>query len=450
MEEILWFVSRAAGLVSLLLLTGTVVLGCAHATRASTGRWQRFTLHALHRNLSLLALVFLAVHIASAILDGYVPLQWVDAVVPFVSDYHPVWLGLGAIAFDLHARRARDEPAARAGCRSGLWRDGARRLVRAVADRDDPRPGHRRLGQRLDLGDRAERGVRRRRRRVRNPPPPRAPPRHEGPTRGGQGPDDRTRRRTRHGRVPALVPRLRRHDRHRPDPDRQPDRGRVAAALRGCAAGVGHRRPRRPPGPLRPPPARRLPQRRGQAPAGREGGAGRPARPRRRGLPDVGEDGAGLRAPQARGRARERLRGRPVQRQGPRAPAPRPAPRAGRHRARRARHRRPRGRARAAHRQPAHRRARQRARRAGGRPGRGGAGRDARRVRVEREHRAGQHAQHRRPAPHRRADVHARGCAAARRWCPTWRPSRTSPSSPASATTGTAPRAPRTPPAPRS
>ena len=46
-------------------------------------------------------MVFLAVHIGSAIIDGYVPLQWVDAVVPFVSDYHPVWLGLGAIAFDL-------------------------------------------------------------------------------------------------------------------------------------------------------------------------------------------------------------------------------------------------------------------------------------------------------------------------------------------------------------
>ena len=101
MQEILWFVSRACGLVSLLLLTGTVVLGCAHATRASTGGWRRFTLHALHRNVSLMALAFLAVHIGSAIIDGYVPLQWVDAVVPFVSDYHPFWVGLGAVAFDL-------------------------------------------------------------------------------------------------------------------------------------------------------------------------------------------------------------------------------------------------------------------------------------------------------------------------------------------------------------
>jgi sulfoxide reductase heme-binding subunit YedZ len=101
MQEMLWFVSRACGLVSLLLLTGTVVLGCAHATRASAGRWQRFTLHALHRNLSLLAIVFLAVHISSAIVDGYVDIRWIDAVAPFVAGYHPVWLGLGTIAFDL-------------------------------------------------------------------------------------------------------------------------------------------------------------------------------------------------------------------------------------------------------------------------------------------------------------------------------------------------------------
>jgi predicted ferric reductase len=101
MQEILWFVSRAFGLVSLLLLTGTVALGCAHASRASSDGWQRFTLHAVHRNLSLLALAFLAVHIGSAIIDGYVPLQWLDAVVPFASDYHPFWVGMGAVAFDL-------------------------------------------------------------------------------------------------------------------------------------------------------------------------------------------------------------------------------------------------------------------------------------------------------------------------------------------------------------
>ena len=164
-----------------------MVLGCAHATRASTGGWQRFTLHALHRNLSLLALVFLAVHIASAILDGYVPLQWVDAVVPFVSDYHPLWLGLGAIAFDLMIA-VLVTSLLRPGCRSGC---GATVHVASYAMWPIAMIhglGIPRLGQQPDLGDRAERGVRRRRGRVRHPPPARAPPRHEGPTRGGRGP----------------------------------------------------------------------------------------------------------------------------------------------------------------------------------------------------------------------------------------------------------------------
>lgn len=101
MGQALWFTSRATGLVALLLITATVVLGAAHSGRVATSGWPRFTLHAVHRNLSLLTLVFLAVHIASAIIDPYARIAWLDAVVPFVSPYHPFWLGLGAVAFDL-------------------------------------------------------------------------------------------------------------------------------------------------------------------------------------------------------------------------------------------------------------------------------------------------------------------------------------------------------------
>lgn len=101
MGQALWFASRGTGLVSLLLLTATIVLGCAHAGRVGGGRWPRFAMHAVHRNLSLLTVTFLVVHISSAILDPYVPLHWIDALVPFVGEYHPFWLGLGAIALDL-------------------------------------------------------------------------------------------------------------------------------------------------------------------------------------------------------------------------------------------------------------------------------------------------------------------------------------------------------------
>src|SRR5581483_7783042 len=101
MQLALWFASRATGLVALPLLTVSLVLGIVGAGRAASPRWPRFALAALHRNISLLSVLFLAVHISTAIIDPYAGIGWLDAVVPFVSVYHPFWLGLGAVALDL-------------------------------------------------------------------------------------------------------------------------------------------------------------------------------------------------------------------------------------------------------------------------------------------------------------------------------------------------------------
>ncbi|MEU9078744.1 ferric reductase-like transmembrane domain-containing protein [Kitasatospora sp. NPDC048538] len=97
----LWYATRAGGTVALLLLTATVVLGIAAGGRYAPRRIARFELGALHRNLSLLTVVFLGLHIATAIADPFVHLTWPDALVPFVSSYRPIWLGLGALAVDL-------------------------------------------------------------------------------------------------------------------------------------------------------------------------------------------------------------------------------------------------------------------------------------------------------------------------------------------------------------
>jgi ferric reductase like protein len=97
----LWFATRGMGVVSLLLLTAIVVLGVAGATRWRSTRWPRFVVAGLHRNLSLLALVFIALHVITTVVDGYAPISLLNAVVPFTSPYRPVWLGLGAVALDL-------------------------------------------------------------------------------------------------------------------------------------------------------------------------------------------------------------------------------------------------------------------------------------------------------------------------------------------------------------
>jgi sulfoxide reductase heme-binding subunit YedZ len=97
----LWYATRATGFVALVLLTATVVLGILTSVRFVTQRWPRFVTIGIHRNLSLLVTVFLTLHIAAAALDPFAPVGWLGVVVPFVSAYRPLWLGLGTVAFDL-------------------------------------------------------------------------------------------------------------------------------------------------------------------------------------------------------------------------------------------------------------------------------------------------------------------------------------------------------------
>ena len=96
-----WYLTRSTGAVALLLLTLSLVLGVVDVRRWSTERWPRFVVDTLHRNASLLALVFLLLHILTAVLDSFAPISLVNAVIPFTGSYRPFWLGLGALSFDL-------------------------------------------------------------------------------------------------------------------------------------------------------------------------------------------------------------------------------------------------------------------------------------------------------------------------------------------------------------
>ncbi len=96
-----WYLTRGTGIVALLLLTAVVLLGVSGATRWRTERLPRFVVAGLHRNLTLLSLVFILVHVLTTVADGFAPVGLQAAVVPFTSPYRPFWLGLGAVAFDL-------------------------------------------------------------------------------------------------------------------------------------------------------------------------------------------------------------------------------------------------------------------------------------------------------------------------------------------------------------
>ena len=99
----LWFATRGAGATTLVVLTATVVLGIGTSLRWEGRRTPRFVTATLHRNLSLFALVLLAVHIATSVLDPFAGIRGIDAVIPFAGAYRTFWLGLGVLAAEILA-----------------------------------------------------------------------------------------------------------------------------------------------------------------------------------------------------------------------------------------------------------------------------------------------------------------------------------------------------------
>jgi sulfoxide reductase heme-binding subunit YedZ len=98
-----WYVMRASGAMTMVLLSAVLALGIATTNRRQLGRLPRFATLALHRNVSLLAVVFLTIHVATSLIDPYAQVSAASVVVPFVGAGRPLWIGLGAVSLDLVA-----------------------------------------------------------------------------------------------------------------------------------------------------------------------------------------------------------------------------------------------------------------------------------------------------------------------------------------------------------
>ena len=117
--NVLWFVDRSAGEVTLLLLSAVVILGVA---RAAMPRARPVLLEGVHVNLGLLTIAFAGLHITAAILDPYARLGLLDATVPFVSAYRPTWTGLGVVSAYLYVAAVLSSwPARRLTRRIWIW-----------------------------------------------------------------------------------------------------------------------------------------------------------------------------------------------------------------------------------------------------------------------------------------------------------------------------------------
>jgi predicted ferric reductase len=97
----LWYFGRAAGFVTLLLLTASVGLGIVVSRRGRSPKWPLFVTDGLHRYLSLVFLVFLAVHVVTIWLDPFTAFSPADVLIPLASTYRPLSMALGIAAAEL-------------------------------------------------------------------------------------------------------------------------------------------------------------------------------------------------------------------------------------------------------------------------------------------------------------------------------------------------------------
>ncbi len=99
----LWHTGRATGIFSVMLFSLVIVLGVFVNQKGGLTALPRLGISRLHRNISLLAVAFVAVHVLTVVVDPSVTVSVAAVFVPFVSAYQPLWIGLGAISIDLFA-----------------------------------------------------------------------------------------------------------------------------------------------------------------------------------------------------------------------------------------------------------------------------------------------------------------------------------------------------------
>src|SRR3954463_10213627 len=89
-----WYIARAGGLVTYVLLTVSVLWGTAVAARAFRRKPGLPWMNAMHEYVGTLTLGFLGVHVLGLLLDHFIGFTLVEVLVPFASSYRP-----GAVAW---------------------------------------------------------------------------------------------------------------------------------------------------------------------------------------------------------------------------------------------------------------------------------------------------------------------------------------------------------------
>lgn len=107
-EQIWWYATRAAGLMTWAMAMTSIVVGLVLSfsgrTRSSSAERGRSTLPSkpwlldLHRFVGALAVVFLALHMVALWADSFVHFGWTELFVPGTSSWRPLAVAFGVVS----------------------------------------------------------------------------------------------------------------------------------------------------------------------------------------------------------------------------------------------------------------------------------------------------------------------------------------------------------------
>jgi len=96
-----WFIARITGLTAFAVLSLSVLSGEALRTSVLDFLAKNRAVRKLHDFTTPLWLPLVFAHVIALVLDKTARIQPINVVVPFVTDYGQVPIGLGTVAFDI-------------------------------------------------------------------------------------------------------------------------------------------------------------------------------------------------------------------------------------------------------------------------------------------------------------------------------------------------------------
>ncbi len=96
-----WYLTRAAGLMGYFLIWLSTAWGLAVSSKIMDPIIERGFTYDFHEHLSWLGLAFIGLHVTVLMADKYLPYTIWQILIPFLSPYRPLWVGIGVIALYL-------------------------------------------------------------------------------------------------------------------------------------------------------------------------------------------------------------------------------------------------------------------------------------------------------------------------------------------------------------